>query len=255
MSINVIWDRGYLLKSVISSRTPSFPVPVKQFTWNDDEDERSYYTSNFEVHKPCDSMYGIKGNKMVFVKNDVPCLDVYCRCIANFSDDDYSDEEMKCENEECVSSLIKAVREHMHDVQESHTLTHKPAGADTLVVQNCTSNTKLDVYCRCTVQGTDSEAVAHQHVAWFETLEMLLRSFLYRVHESKEERHAKHADIRLCTTNVDVNSLPADKKDSFLENHKRYCMEEYGRLVPLEYRGCNGSYPIIQLLDAHQLQQ
>lgn len=48
---------------------------------------------------------------------------------------------------------------------------------------------------------------------------------------------------------VGLKGLPGRlKKDSFLEHHKRYCMEEYGRLVPLEYRGCNGSsYPIIQL--------
>ena len=247
MSMNVIWDGGYLSKSVIASKTSSFSVPVKKFTWNNDVDVKSYYTSNFEVHEPYKSMYSIKGNKMVFVKNDVPCLDMCCRCIANFTDNDYSNEEMKRENEECVSSLIEVVRDHMHHVQESNTLTHKPAGADTLVVQHCTSNAKLDVYCRCTVQGTDSEAVAHQHVAWFETLEMLLGSFLHRVHESKEERHTKNAGIRLCVTNVDINSLPADEKDSFLEHHKRYCIEEYGRLVPLEYRGCNGSYSIIQL--------
>ena len=252
MSMNVIYHAGYSLKNVIAPITQPFSVPVKRFVWNGDANEKQYYTSNFEVNKS----YGIKENEMVFFKNDVPCLDMYCRCIANVTDDDYSDEGMKLEHEECVNSLLQVVREHMCHVQESYMLAHKPVEADTLVIQHLTSNAKLDVYCRCTVQGTDSEAVAHQHVAWFETLEMLLGSFLYMAHESKEERHEKYAGIRLCVTNVDFHSLPDDKKDSFLEQHKIHCMEDYGRLVPLEHRGCNGSsYPIFQLDVHHHLQQ
>lgn len=209
-------------------------MSVRKITWTDDVKDKLHYTNKFEACDEQRHTYGIRENMMMFVKKDVPYLDIFCRCISKFTNDDcVIDVHTKHENNKCMEELMSALEEHLRHV---HKMTS--AGTDTLVFEKCG---KIDIYCRLTVKVTDSDDVMRCHVAWLETLGQMLETFLCTVHESEKERHAKSADVRLCTTNVDVNSLSAEEQNSFLQYYKNTCMHLYGRLVDLEFIGCGNN--------------
>lgn len=204
---------------------------VEMCKWHQDEDQRLHFKETFESSRHV--FYGMDGDSMMFCKDDIPRLDIYCKFIVNITDQDRQNDVLKQEHIQCVKELCKMLGNHVHTI---HNWAEEGDWYnDTFIFFSKGTIHGFDLYCRCTLQKPSSMLDAQRHEEWIETLTQMLPSHLARVHESQKERHQRNGFIKRWFTNVNFNELPGAEREKLLERHREHCMRECGRLVQLEY--------------------